>query len=223
MSYKPHTVQSNTLLNPNSQHRDDIASISRVTRAAKRIEEVMNSKHFIPRLRLPVSGLEQYLVDANGSLWKHGGERNGRDRRLSAMSFAMCMRRLGRKYSSYNLEPWPLIPGVWAMLHVGSIPDSVPYIAHSPLDELFRTYCFGSKREHVPGWPKWSSQIEQAASSIDAEKASMWFSLSDISSAGWIDGVTRTPVAVLGPLAFLAVSLEVDTCYPGDNRYNRYI
>ena len=183
----------------------------------------MKSEHFIPRLRLPVSGLDQYLVDAHGSLWKHGGERNGRDRRLSAMSFAMCMRRLGRKYSSYNLVPWPVIPGVWAMLSVTSIPEEVPYLAHLPLDELFRMHCFGSKREQMPGWPKWSSRIEQAASRIDAEQSSMWFSLSDISSAGWIDTVTPTPVAVLGPLAFLAVNLEVDTCYPGDNRYTRAI
>lgn len=183
----------------------------------------MKSEHFIPRLRLPVSGLEQYLVDAHGSLWKHGGERNGRDRRLSAMSFAMCMRRLGRKYSSYKLMPWPVIPGVWALLHVTDLPEDVPYLAHLPLDELFRTHCFGSKREHLPGWPKWSSRIEQAASSIDAEQGSMWFSLSDISSAEWIETVTPTPVAILGPLAFLAVSLEVDTCYPGDHRYDRFI
>lgn len=181
----------------------------------------MKSQHLVPRLRLPVSGLEQYLIDAHGSLWKHGGERSGLDRRLSATSFAMCMRRLGRKYSSYNLMPWPVIPGVWVLLPVTNLPEGVPYLAHLPLDELFRTRCFGTKREHLPGWPKWSSQIEQAASSIDAERGSMWFSLSDISSAGWIDTVTPTPVAVLGPLAFLAVSLEVDTCYPGDHRYDR--
>lgn len=183
----------------------------------------MKSEHSITRLRLPVSGLEQYLIDANGSLWKHGGERNGRDRRLSATSFAMCMRSVGRKYSSYMLAPWPVIPGVWAMLPATSLPDDVPYLAHLPLDELFRTHCFGTKREHPPGWPKWSSQIEQAASSIDAEQGSVWSSLSDISSAGWIDTVTPTPVVVLGPLAFLAVSLEVDTCYPGDRRYHRDI
>lgn len=181
----------------------------------------MKSEHSIPRLRLPVSGLEQYLIDAHGGLWKHRGERSGLDRRLSATSFAMCMRRLGRKYSSYNLMPWPVIPGVWAMLPVTSLPEGVPYLAHLPLDELFRTHCFGGKREHPPGWPKWSSRIEKAASSIDAEQSAMWFSLSDISSAGWIGTVTPTPVAVLGPLAFLAVSLEVDTCYPGDHRYDR--
>jgi hypothetical protein len=179
----------------------------------------VKSDHFIPRLRLPVSGLEQYLIDEAGSLWRHGGERNGRDRRLQETSFAMCMRRLGRDYSSYKLVPWPVIPGVWVMLPVTRIPEGVPYLAHVPLDEFFRRHCFGEKREHPPGWSTWNSQINDAAARFDAERSSTWFTLSDISSAEWIAESTPTPVAIWGPLAFLSISLKLDVSYPRDDRY----
>ena len=183
----------------------------------------MNSEHFIPRLNLHVLGLKQYLIDENGSLWRHGGERNGRDRRLQSMSFAMCMRRLGRDYSSHNLVPWPVIPGVWVLLPATRIPEEVPYLAHLSLDEFFRRHCFGEQREHPPGWPIWDRQINDAAARLNAERSSSWFTLSDISSVEWITESTPTPVAIWGPLAFLTRSLNIDASYPRDDRYNTTI
>lgn len=174
-----------------------------------------------PRLPLSIPGLEGYLLDGRGSLWRHRGERSGSDKRLSSISFAACMRRIGRKYASHNLQPWPLLPGVWLMLHVTDVPGGVPYQAHLPIDQVFKTYCFGSARQHLQGWPTWNANIRQAAGEIDAEGCDLWYCLSDFKRDSIAADPLPTPVAILGPLAFLAVSLKITPCIPRNNRYDR--
>ena len=174
----------------------------------------MRSDHPIPRLTLNVPGLQSYLIDQQGSLWKHRGERSGLDKRLSSMTFTACMRRIGRKYSSFNLVPWPVIPGVWVMLHETRIPDDVPYLAHLRIDEFFCKHCFGSGREHLKGWPQWNEELHQAAANFDGEQSHMWHCLSDISHADWINELTPTPVAIWGPLAVLALKFAATPSLP---------
>jgi hypothetical protein len=176
-----------------------------------------------PRLPLNIPGLESYLLDGRGSLWRHRGERSGSDKRLSSISFAACMRRIGRKYASHNLQPWPLLPGVWIMLHATDIPEDVSYSAHIPIDQFFRAHCFGRSRQHPEGWPTWSVPLHDAAAEVDAEGLDAWYCLSDVKRDACASSPAPTPVAILAPLAFLALSLSVNPCVPWNDRHTRVI
>jgi hypothetical protein len=181
----------------------------------------MRSDHYAPRLSLGIPGLESYLIDSRGSLWRHQGKRSGADAPKTAIGFTACMRRLGKKYSYFNMSPWPILPGVWLMLHVTDVPGGVPYQAHLPIEQFFKKYCFGRARQHLQGWPIWNADIHQAAAEIDAEGCDLWYCLSDFDSESIAADPLPTPVAILGPLAFLAVSLKITPCIPRNNRYNR--
>jgi hypothetical protein len=181
----------------------------------------MTSNHYAQKLTLGIPGLERYLIDSRGGLWKHQGRKSGADKPVTAIGFAACMRRLGRKYSSFNMSPWPLLPGVWLMLHVTDLPEAMTYVAHLPIDQVFKTYCFGSARQHLPGWPNWNAEIHQAVAEVDGEGCDLWYCLSDYKSELIAPDPMPRPVAILGPVAFLAASLKITACTPRDNRYNR--
>lgn len=179
----------------------------------------MHSERSTPRLRLPVSGLEQYLIDPKGGIWKQRGKRSGRDQPLVGTSFAECMLQIGTKFTSYQIAPWPVIPGVWVMLPVSQLPDEVPYTAHIPIRDFFTAFCTGRESESLPGWPKWDDQFSEAASQLSNDQSRNWFTISNIGTNDWVDTSLSTPVALWGPLALLAVKLKVDVCYPRSRRY----
>jgi hypothetical protein len=174
----------------------------------------MSQPGHIRRLPFPVPELNDYLIDECGSIWHKGGHRNGRDRRLSSMSFPKAMQCLGERVGIAQI-PSQVIPGIWKMRFAGTIEGS-PYLGGKSLSDFFRRHAFGPNRVHPKWWPTWSPRTNEVATSIDDDQAPVWTVLLHLKhdSDTWRNIVQSadvpelhsashqvSPVVVLGPLA----------------------
>jgi hypothetical protein len=178
----------------------------------------MSSPAFSRRVQIPSSELSDYLIDADGAVWRKNGHRNGRDKRLASITFRKAMQCLGERVG-IALVPLPVIPGIWKMSFAGTV-EGQPFLGDKSLSHFFQQHAFGRNRIHPKWWPAWSQRAQEVAASVDDDEAPIWTvlthlkhgsdALSDFMKS--VDDPENVkishqagPIVVLGPLARFAI------------------
>ncbi|MBM3379246.1 MAG: hypothetical protein FJY39_05830 [Betaproteobacteria bacterium] len=170
------------------------------------------------RIQIPSPELSGYQLDEEGAVWHKGGHRNGRDKRLTSISFTKAMQCVGERVG-LALVPTQVVPGIWKMRFAGAL-EGMPYLGGRSLADFFRQHAFGPDRVQPEWWPTWSRQATEVAASINDEQAQIWTVIShlkhDRESRPALERFVETvgmhsildqssPVIVLGPLARIEI------------------
>jgi hypothetical protein len=170
------------------------------------------------RIQIPSPELSDYLLDEEGAVWHKGGHRNGRDKRLTSISFGKAMQCVGDRVG-IAFVPTQVVPGIWRMEFAGAL-EGRPYLGGRSLADFFRHHAFGSGRVQPEWWPQWSRQATEVAASINDEQALIWTVISHLKPdpnarptlRRFVETVgmpsildQSSPVIVLGPLARIEI------------------
>ena len=138
------------------------------------------------RRPIPVAGLENYLVDSLGRVFRKGdtlksssGNRTqigpANDRELNGITFAKAMVDWAGAKNGIDKAPWPLMPGVWQLRFGGDF--QTPQFMGGGMQAYFERHAVGPDRVHPDEWPPWGEKASAAAAAFvdTARDAKCWF------------------------------------------------
>lgn len=156
----------------------------------------------LERLPIPVPGLEEYLVDSEGQVWRRGGAKGGKDRPLRGEAQSKAVRAWSGIFDRVNRVPLERMPGAWqfvkSTLSTYANERLVAWNIHNSSGDSTLDYIRGELKGMARQSP-WNPSEESAARGAGSDwLAPHWFVIR-------LDGAQHEPWLILGPLLFASI------------------
>jgi hypothetical protein len=156
----------------------------------------------LERLPIPWPGMEDYLVDSEGQVWRKGGAKGGKDRPLRGEAQSKAVRAWSGIFGRSERVPLERMPGAWQFVkHTLSTRTSERLVAWSKHDaaaESTLDYIRG-ELQGMARQSRWNAPEESAARRYGSDwLAPHWFVIRT-------EGAQHEPWLILGPLLFASI------------------